>query len=174
MVMKDELKSKIESSRKVSQDRSLVTYDLTEGVDFSDPRAVAEALSEVFFENDALKWFKINDDQVDFEPTYKVRVILAEEHHKLIENTVDDFLKDLQKEDVSRDFSKQINDDANSASRLQSVMAVSAIKSTFFHHSIEKVYADSIKDDLFVDLLEKLEIRSLNNEDLMDWKKLPL
>ena len=49
MVMKDELKSKIESSRKVSEDGSLVTYDLTEGVDFSDPRAVAEALSEVFF-----------------------------------------------------------------------------------------------------------------------------
>ncbi len=53
-------------------------------------------------------------------------------------------------------------------------MAAGAIRSAIFRHSEEKVYSDSIRDDLFIDLLEKLEIRSLNDKDLMDWKKLPL
>ena len=59
-------------------------------------------------------------------------------------------------------------------SHLQSTIAASAIRSAIFRHSEEKVYAGSISDDLFTDILEKLEIRSLNDKDLMDWKKLPL
>jgi hypothetical protein len=174
MSIEDEIKSVIEKSRKVSQDGSLVTYDLTAGVDFSNPKAVAKALSQVFFEKDALNWFKVNDDKIDFVPTYKVRIVMKEEHNKKLESTVDDFMKDLKKEDVSRDFSRQIKDDAENAINLQSAITTSALQSTLFHHSLDKVYSDEIKDDLFVDLLEKLEIRSLNNDDLMDWKKLPL
>ena len=174
MSAEDKLKTIIEKSRKASQDGSLVNYDLTTGVDFSNPKAVAKVLSQVFFEKDALNWFKVNDDKIDFVPTYKVRVVMKEEHNKKLESTVDDFLADLKKEDISRDFSRQIKDDATNAIRLQSAITTSALKSTLFHHSLDKVYSDEIKDDLFVDLLEKLEIRSLNNEDLMDWKKLPL
>jgi hypothetical protein len=170
----DNLRSLIENSRKVSGDGSLVTYDLTAGVDFSNPKLVAKALSEVFFEKDAKNWFKVNDDKIDFEPTYKVRIVLAEEHNRKLEATVDDLLTDLQKDDLSGTFSKQIKDDSVEASHLQSAMAAGAIRSAIFRHSEEKVYADSIRDDLFVDLLEKLEIRSLNDRDLMDWKKLPL
>ena len=44
------LKSAIENSRKISDDGSLVTYDLTKGVDFSDPKSVARIISDVFFE----------------------------------------------------------------------------------------------------------------------------
>ncbi len=174
MAKEDELKSAIENSRKVSDDGTLVTYDLTEGIDFTDPKNVAKLLSEVFFEKDAVNWFKVDDNKVDFEPSYKVRVVLKEEHNRALENTVDDFLKDLQNDDISRVYSRQIKDGADYASRLPSAMATGAIRSVLFRHSEEKVYADSIRDDLFVDLLEKLEIRSLNDKDLMDWKKLPL
>ncbi len=59
-------------------------------------------------------------------------------------------------------------------SHLQSTIAASAIRSPIFRRSEEKVYAGSISDDLFTDILEKLEIRPLNDKDLMDWKKLPL
>ncbi len=168
------LKSAIENSRKISEDGSLVTYDLTKGVDFSDPKSVARIISDVFFEKDALKWFKVKDEKIDFEPTYKVRIVMAEEHNKMLESVVDDFLKDLQKDDISRDFSRQIKGDADNATGLQSAITTSALKSALFHHSMDKVYGREIKDDLFLDLLEKLEIRSLNNEDLLDWKKLPL
>lgn len=174
MAAVQELISAIRGSRKVSQDGSLVTYDLTEGVDFSHPKNTAEALAEVFFQEDAMKWFKVSGDHVDFEPGYKVRVVLAEEHNKLLEETVDDFLKDLQKDEISKKFSSQIKDDASNAARVGSIMAVGAIRSALFRHTEDKVYAGSIRDDLFVDLLEKLEIRSLNDKDLMDWKNLPL
>ncbi|MGC8609462.1 MAG: hypothetical protein ACP5UV_06305, partial [Thermoplasmata archaeon] len=67
MANENELRSAIEGSRKVSEDGSLVTYDLTSGIDFSDPKIVAKALSEVFFEKDAKNWFKMDGDRVDFD-----------------------------------------------------------------------------------------------------------
>ncbi|EQB68158.1 MAG: hypothetical protein ACYCSO_04855 [Cuniculiplasma sp.] len=174
MVDEEKLKSVIENTRRVSQDSSLVIYDLTQGVDFSNPKFVAKALSEVFFEKDAINWFKVEDDRVDFNPTYKVRVVLAEEHNKLLENTVDDFLKDIQKDDISKAYSRQIKDGSEKATGLQSTMAAGAIKSSIFRHSEEKVFSGEIRDDLFTDILENLEIKSLNDKDLMDWKNLPL
>lgn len=174
MSAEEKLKSVIESSRKISQDGSLVTYDLTAGVDFSKPKAVAKALSEIFFEKDALNWFKVDGDKIDFLPTYKVRVVMKEEHGKKLESTVDDFLKDLQKDGISRTYSKQIKEGSTVATQLQSAMARNALESTLFKHSLNKVYGDTIRDDLFVDLLEKLEIRTLNDRDLIDWNKLPL
>ena len=174
MANDDKLKSDIEKCRKVSGDGSMVTYDLTSGVDFSNPKHVAKELAEVFFEKDAKNWFKVDDDKIDFEPTYKVRVVLAEENNRKLEATVDDLLEDIKKDDVSGTYSKQIKDDSVVDSHLQSTIAASAIRSPIFRRSEEKVYAGSISDDLFTDILEKLEIRPLNDKDLMDWKKLPL
>lgn len=170
----DDLEQKIVSSRKISEDASLVTYDLTKDVDFSDPKKTAEALAKVFFEKDAVNWYSVSGDQVAFNPTYRVRIVLAEEHNRKLEATVDDFLKDLQKDEISKKYSKQITDNASNASNLHTVMAAGTLKNMLFHHSEENVYREDIQDDLFVDLLEKLEIRSLNDQDLMDWKKLPL
>ena len=65
---------------------------------------MARIISDVFFEKDALKWFKVKDEKIDFEPTYKVRIVMAEEHNKMLESVVDDFLKDLQKDDISRNY----------------------------------------------------------------------
>lgn len=168
------MENAILNSRKVSDDGSLVTYDLTSEIDFSNPKRTAEALANVFFEQDASKWFNVSDEKVDFQPTYKVRVVLAEDHNKLLEETVDDFLADLKKEEISKKFVEQIKDEGDYATRFHTVLAIGAIKSALFHHSIDHVYKESISDDLFVDLLEKLEIKSLNNKDLMDWKNLPL
>ena len=174
MDSEDQLKMSIASRRKVSDDGSMVTYDLTSGIDFSHPRRTAEALADVFFEKDAENWFKVSGDHIDFQPTYRVRVVLAEEHNKLLEETVDDFLKDLQKDELTKNFRPEIKDDAKTASRLGTVIAVGTLRSALFRHTEDKIYASSIRDDLFVDLLEKLEIRSLNDKDLMDWKNLPL
>lgn len=164
----------IASSRKVSDDNSLVTYDLTKDVDFTSPRKTAQALATVFFEQDAVKWFKVDGDHIEFEPDFKVRVVMAEDHSKKLEETVDDFLKDLQQKEIFPSFAKQIKDVASNASKVHAGMIGATIQNLLFRHSIEKVYDDSIRDDLFLDILEKLEIRSLNNADLMDWKNLPL
>ncbi|MEM0140374.1 MAG: hypothetical protein QXZ44_07195 [Ferroplasma sp.] len=164
----------IASTRTVSADGSLVTYDLTKGVDFSDPKKIAEALADVFFTNDAVNWFKVTDDKIEFNPTYKVRVVMASEHSKLLHAASDDFLKDIKKKDTTGTFSKQIKDDAAEDTKLGTAMATSALKAALFRHSEDKVYTGYISDDLFTDLLENLEIRSLSDEDLINWKNLHL
>lgn len=174
MSVEDNLNSEISASRKVSEDGSTVTYDLTEGVDFSNPRKTAEAIAAVFFEKDAVNWFKVSGDHIDFDPAYKVRIVLAEDHNRKREATVDDFLADLQKKEIYPEFSQQINDTAKSASRLKTAMTAGTLSSLFFRHYDKKDDKSFIRDDLFVDILEKLEIRSLDNKDLMDWKNLPL
>lgn len=170
----DDLTEAIRASRSESDRNSTVIYDLTNGIDFSNPKKTAEALATVFFEEDGMKWFKVSGDHIDFQPEYKVRIILAKEHHKLMEETVDDFLQDLEKEEISSSFSPEIRDNAVRASRLGTVIAIGAIRSAVFRHSEEKIYKEYIRDDLFIDLLQKLEIRTPDNEDLMDWTNLPL
>ncbi len=63
--MKQDLKEKILNTSKMSADKTLVTYDLTSGVDFSHPRKTAEALAKVFFETDASNWFTTSEKSVD-------------------------------------------------------------------------------------------------------------
>ena len=174
MAAEDVLVSVLEGSRRVSEDGSLVTYDLTKGFDISNPKLAAEALARVFFEKDAINWFKVSGDHVDFDPSYKVRIVLAEDNTKKLGDTIDDFLKDLQKDELTKDYHQQIRDNSVNATNLQAIMAVGTIRSLLYRHSEEKVYKDAIRDDFFIDLLEKLEIRSLSGKDLMDWENLPL
>lgn len=174
MATEEDLRSIIESSRKASEDGSIVTYDLTKGMNFSNPRKAAEALVSVFFEKDAVNWFSVSDDHVEFNPTYKVRIVLAENHNRKLENTVDDFLEDLKKKEIHPKFSKQLSDAAEHSSRLQATMAGNALQALLMKHYDKKFDNDYFQDDLLLDLLEKLEIRSLNDEDLMDWKNLPI
>jgi hypothetical protein len=53
-------------------------------------------------------------------------------------------------------------------------MAGGALRSALFRHTGKKIDENYLQDDLFLDILEKLEIRSLNDSDLMDWKHLPI
>ena len=174
MSSEDNLNSAISNSRRVSQDGSLVTYNLTKGVDFSNPRKVADALAVVFFEKDAVNWFKAEGDHIEFDPKYKVRILLAEEHNKLLERTVDDFLEDLKKKELNKKFIEQISDLTANMVKLQTAMTAHAISAFFgkgFNRKIDKI---EVEDDLFTDILEVLEIRTPSNADLMDWENLPI
>ena len=106
--MSDNLKEQILASRKMSEDNTLVTYDLTNGVDFSHPRKTAEALSKVFFENDASKWFTVKDGNLVFDPKYKAIILLSEGDSKKIAEAMKDFKKDLEYDEVPKNFKKQI------------------------------------------------------------------
>lgn len=170
----DSLREAIANSRKVSEDGSLVTYDLTEGIDFSNPKKSARVLAEVFFEKDAVNWFTVSDDHIQFNPTYKVRIVLAEDHNKKLEETVDDFLKDLKEHELDPKFVREIDDSAERASRLRAAMFAHTFTTLLNRRYVTKIDREYFQDDLLTDILEKLEIRSLNNDDLMDWKHLPL
>ncbi len=75
MADQNNIETTIENLRKVSEHGDLVTYDLTDKIDLSKPKEFAKALAEVFFRTDAIKWFKVTDDKIEFNPTYKVRII---------------------------------------------------------------------------------------------------
>lgn len=161
-------------ARKVSEDGSVVTYDLTSGVDFSNPAAVAKALADEFFRSDASKWFQVDGDDVRFSPSYKVRIVMSEDHGNLLSAAIDDFLKDIKKEELPENFASQIRDETDKAARLKSAVAAHSVISSIFRHSEKKVIRDFITDDLLIDLLDKIEVRTLSGQDLIDWKNLPL
>jgi hypothetical protein len=174
MNTEDNLGVLIASSRKISDNGSLVIYNLTNGIDFSDPRKVADALATVFFEKDASKWFKTEGDHVEFNPTYKVRILLAEEHNKLLGKTVTDFLEDLKSKELNLKFSKQIKDISTNEEKLRTVVGLAAI-GAFFNRPFEKKDDKlEIEDQLFTELLGSMEIRTPDNSDLIDWENLPI
>lgn len=174
MPSEEDLKSLIRGTRKVSDDGSLVTYNLTKGIDFSHPRKTAEALAEVFFEMDAVNWFRVQSDNIEFNPTYKVRILLADDHSKKVEEIVDDFLTDLKKGEISDKFGRKIDEIATHLSGLKAAMVAGTFTSLLTKHYGRQVDIDEIKDDIFTDILEKIEIKSPTDKDLMDWEHLPI
>ncbi len=164
----------IEKSRKISEDGSMVTYDLTSGVDFSNPARVARSLADVFFSKDASTWFQIDGDDVKFSPRYKVRIVMSQDNGRMLESAIDDFLKDIKVEELPDHFASQIQNETDVSVRLKAKMAAHSLTSSLFRHSEKKVFKDYITDDMLVDLLENLEIRTLSGQDLIDWKNLPI
>ncbi|MGC8561681.1 MAG: hypothetical protein ACP5UZ_00055 [Thermoplasmata archaeon] len=174
MSLDDNLDKAIISSRKKSDDGSFVIYNLTKGIDFSNPKKVAEAVARVFFENDAVNWFKENGSHIEFNPTYKVKILLAEEHNKLLSETVDDFLSDLKKDEINRKFSNQIDGISSNEEKLQTAVGLAAIGSFFnkpFQRKDDKI---EIEDQVFTEMLGSLEIRTPTDTDLIDWDNLPI
>ncbi|QRF75769.1 hypothetical protein Thermo_01275 [Thermoplasmatales archaeon] len=169
-----EIRSAISNNRKVSEDGGLVTYDLTKGVNFIKPRVTAEALAAVFFETDAIKWFSVSDDKIEFTPTYKVRIVLAEDDNKKLEETADDFMADLKRGELYHKFEQQVKKDSVDVSKMRTAMATGAINSMITKHFGKRLDRDYVEDDLLTDILENIEIRSLSNKDLIDWQHLPL
>ncbi len=174
MPAEDDFVAAIEASRKSSEDGSVVIYNLTKDLDFSDPRRVANALASVFFGRDAVNWFKVDGDHIEFVPKYKVKILLAEEHSKLLSETVDDFLADLKKNEINQKFARQIKDVSANEERVQRAIGLSAISSFLnkpFQRKDDKV---EIEDQLFTEMLGFLEIRTPNDTDLIDWENLPI
>ncbi len=169
------LLSSIKASRKMTEDSSMVIYNMTKGIDFSNPKKVASSLASVFFETDAINWFSVDGDHIQFNPSYRVRILLAEEHNKLLNKVVDDFLADLKEKEITHRFSQQIKDLSANMERMQSAMATHAFYETL-NRRFNKRVVDSIEveDDLLTDLLEAIEIRTPNNVDLIDWENLPI
>ena len=174
MSVDSQLKEEIASSRKKSDDGSFVVYNLTKGINFSDPRKVAEALATVFFEKDAINWFKTIGSHIEFNPTYKVKILLAEEHNKLLSETVDDFLSDLKKDEINRKFSNEIKGISSNEEKLQSAVGLAAIGSFFNKPFQKKDDKIEIEDQLLTEMLGVLEIRTPTDDDLIDWDNLPI
>lgn len=53
--LEENLEEQIVRARRASMDRSIVSYDITTGIDFSKPRKTGETLAKVLFEQDISK-----------------------------------------------------------------------------------------------------------------------
>ena len=166
--------SLIQSSRKSSEDGSIVIYNLTNGLDFSNPKKIAETLAKVFFETDGIKWFEVEGDHIAFNPTFKVKILLAEEHSKLLSQTVNDFLKDLKSDEVNKEFAHQIHDISTNEEKQRTVMGFAAIGALLNKPFYLKDDKTEVEDQLFTQMLGYLEIRTPDDKDLIDWENLPI
>lgn len=107
--MAEELKDLILKSRKISSDNSLVTYDLSVGIKFSRHKKVSEQLAEVFFFQDAIKWYKPGKEDIIFKPTYKAEIILPNPVTKDVEKVVLKFIDVLRDKVIKNAFADWIN-----------------------------------------------------------------
>jgi hypothetical protein len=174
MSIDDELTSTIIASRKKSDDGSLVIYNLTKGIDFSNPKSVANSLAKVFFEKDAVNWFKVDRDNIEFNPTYKVRILLAAEHNDLLGKTVDDFLEDFKKEEINKRFVRQIDDISTNEEKIRTAVGLGALGALLNKPFARRDDKTEVEDLMFTEILEALEIRTPDNSDLINWEKLPI
>lgn len=150
----------IENARKMSPDNSLVSYDLTSGVDFSHPRKTAEALAAVFFQKDAINWFKVKEDDLEFTPKYKGKIVLTSENHHKVKETTKNFISDLKSEEIDKFFSDQVEanaapDDPSFLGSMTSFLSVWMWEHSQ-HHYRKKVYLEKIVKEIR-DNLEVIE-----------------
>lgn len=142
----------------MSADGSLVTYDLTKGVNFEHPRKIAEAFSKVFFENDAVKWFTIADGDVDFKPGYKALILVDEEDNRSVDKAMKDFFKDIEFDEISEKYMKKVDKSGSPHSGLGSVFYPGMLLMKFQEQNIND---DDVIIEILYDIKKNTEIRDV-------------
>lgn len=160
--MEDELKNQILGTRRMSPDNTVVTYDLTSGVDFKHPRKTAEALSEVFFETDASKWFKTTENSVEFQPRYKTQIIVTVKDNQLFEETLSDFMEDLKKNEISEKYGNQIYENINYQVGLGTVFVAGLLGAAIIQAHGQSVQRKEYVQKLLDDIKENTEIKTIS------------
>jgi hypothetical protein len=156
--MNEEIKEQIANSRSVYPDRSLVVYDLTTGVDFTKPRVTAEALAEVFFNMDVSKWFKEENGSLTFNAKDSVEIRIADEHNKRIEKTINDFKKDLDKDELRRAYSSEIEAAANYHAGLGMIMFGGLMTAMIAQSMVRKGQSNQYVRDLMDKILGNVKV----------------
>ncbi len=142
----------------MSEDNSLVTYDLTNGVDFEHPRKTAEAFAKVFFETDAKKWFTIVDNDVDFKPSYKALILVDENDNKNVDRTMKDFIKDVEFDEISEKYLKEIEAKGTHHTGLGFAFSPFMLLSAFQSQNLND---DSLIIEVLDDIKKNTEIRDV-------------
>lgn len=96
----EELVQQIKDCRSVSSDGKSVIYDLTKGVDFSKPEDTAQALSAVFFINEASHWFTKTGGEYTFTPTCTVEMKFRNTHSAAMNKFLRRFMGDVKNNDL--------------------------------------------------------------------------
>ena len=95
------LEGAIRATRTVNADGSKAIYNLAYGVDFSKPRATAEAIASVLWHEDVAGWWSIQEGKAVCAPTRQIEIHLPDEHNRKIAKTVDEFKEDLRNHELA-------------------------------------------------------------------------
>ncbi len=106
---RQELEQRIRQSRVGSVDGRSVVYNLTRGVDFSHPRATAEAVAQVVWDQDVHAWWKVENGAPSCTPTGTVEIWIPREPNRKIAKAVDEFKEDLKNHELADHFSGYLN-----------------------------------------------------------------
>lgn len=104
-----ELEQQILQSRTASVDGHSVVYNLSRGVDFSHPRATAEAVAQVLWDQDVHDWWSIENDVPSCTPTGTIEIWIPQEHNRKVEKAVEEFTHELKDEELAPHFSDFLN-----------------------------------------------------------------
>lgn len=99
-----ELERQILQSRIPSVDNRTVVYNLTRGVDFSHPRATAEAVAQVVWDQDVQAWWTVEGGDPACTPTGTIEIWIPREHNHKVAKAVEAFRKDLKEDEVAGHF----------------------------------------------------------------------
>ncbi len=104
----------------------------------------------MFFQKDAINWFTEKEDDLDFTPKYRGRIILKQDDHHRMKETFKDFISDLKSEEIYKHFTDQV--EANAAPDDPGYIITGAISAWAFeksqHHYRKKVYLEKIVKEI--------------------------
>lgn len=159
---REELEQQIKNTRSMSPDGSKVTYDLTMGVDFSNPRMTAEVLGEVFFKNDVSTWFHRENDQLNFDPKYRGEILVTDQNEKKVSETVKDFFKDLEKDDLRSAYSEEIRSAGTYHAGLTTFMFAGLLGSLLIQSNVRHHQEKEYMMNLMNQITGNIDIRSMS------------
>lgn len=104
-----ELEQQVLQSRTAGVDGRNVVYNLSRGVDFSHPRATAEAVAQVVWDQDVHAWWSVEDDVPSCMPTGTIEIWIPQEHNHKVAKAVDEFKKDIKDDELAYHFGRYLD-----------------------------------------------------------------
>lgn len=140
---------------------AVVVYDLTSGIDFSNPRKTGEALARVIFEQDVSRWVKVEGNKITINPSTKLDIRIMDDHNKAIDKTMNDFKKDMEKDELRGHYSQQIEAAANYQAGIASYLFLGIGTSLLLEHMERSSEKSAFVDDLMYKLMANISVTSL-------------
>ncbi len=158
-----EIEEQIRNARAMSPDGSRVVYDLTTGVDFSNPRLTADILAEVFFKQDVSVWFERNGQSLNFKPEYRAEILVSDNHNREVEKTMKDFFADLRNDEIRRDYADIIENSATYHAGLGTVFFAGLLTALILQAGVRHSEKKSFVSGLLNDIIKNTDVRSMNS-----------
>lgn len=109
--------NQIMGRRNASEDGSVVTYNLAEGVDFSQTRDLADSLAEIVVRKECPHWYKPGGDgSFRFDPQHRVVVLIPGEEKRRVTSLIFRFSTKSVEMSLRRNYEESIEGSGSAGS----------------------------------------------------------